>query len=59
MKNTVFLTLSLILLVLFSNCGGTDTNKAELDKEKQKLKWKHNRHLYYAKKDCIEIEIVL
>ena len=38
MKNTVFLTLSLILLVLFSNCGGTDTNKAELDKEKQKLK---------------------
>jgi hypothetical protein len=38
MKNTVFLALSLILLVLFSNCGGTDTNKAELDKEKQKLK---------------------
>lgn len=38
MKNTVFLTLSLILLVLFSNCGGSDTNKAELEKEKQKLK---------------------
>jgi hypothetical protein len=38
MKNIVFLALSLILLVLFSNCGGTDTNKAELDKEKQKLK---------------------
>ena len=38
MKNTVFLTLSLILLVLFSNCDGSDTNKAELEKEKQKLK---------------------
>jgi len=38
MKNTVFLALSLILLVLFSNCGGTDANKAALDKEKQKLK---------------------
>jgi len=38
MKNTVSLVLSLILLVLFSNCGGTDTNTAELDKEKQKLK---------------------
>jgi len=38
MKNTVFLASSLILLVLFSNCGGTDTNTAELDKEKQKLK---------------------
>ena len=38
MKNTVFLASSLILLVLFSNCGGTDTNTAELDKQKQKLK---------------------
>ena len=38
MKKIGSIAVSLALLVLFSNCGGTETNTAELDKEKQKLK---------------------
>lgn len=38
MKKGASIVASFVLLMALTNCGGNDTNSAELDKEKQKLK---------------------